>query len=245
VIGSFPSSRLLLVALIGFCPHVAALFQLGLARARELFATGRRLRALLLSSAVTLICAYQLLFAIWLTRDWVIGIDLGSRRTRKAVLELEADARLPFQHVIMLAAPEGSTSMYVPLTRWVYGRSVPRSCFTVSLVPAAYQLRRVADNAFTIEYDSPAAVLRTAQEQLLRGPQNPLRLYDVIDTGVFRVMIQSLREGLPDRLLFRFEWPLEHPSLRFMTVTRKGIRVFPLPPIGGSVVVPKPEAPDG
>jgi hypothetical protein len=245
VLGSFPSSRLLLVASIGFCPHVAALFQLGIAAAREWWAARRPLRALLLSSTVTVICAYQLLFAIWLTRDWVLGIDAGSRHTRDAVLNLEADARLPFQHVIMLAAPEGSTSMYVPLTRWVYGRSVPRSCFTLSLVPAAYRLRRVADNAFTIEYDTPAAVLRTAHEQLLRGPAHPLRQYDVIDTGVFRVMVQSLRDGLPDRLLVRFEWPLEHPLLRFMTVTRQGIRVFRLPRIGGEVVVPKPAVPDG
>jgi hypothetical protein len=58
-------------------------------------------------------------------------------------------------------------------------------------------------------------------------------------------MIQSLREGLPDRLLFRFEWPLEHPSLRFMTVTRAGIREFRMPPVGGSAVVPKPEVPGG
>ncbi|HKU40393.1 MAG TPA: hypothetical protein VJR89_19665 [Polyangiales bacterium] len=244
VLGSFPSSRLLLCALIGFCPLVAALFLLGMTHARALLRERRKLRALALGAAVSALCAYQLLFSIWLTRDWVSGIDRGTRRTRRIVLELEADDKLPFQHVIVLAAPDGSTTMYAPLTRWVYGRSVPRSCFTVSFVPAAYRLERIAEHAFTIEYDAPAAVLRMAHEQLLHGPQHPFQLYDVIDTGVFRVLIQSLRDGLPNKLLFRFEWPLEHPAYRFLTVTERGMRVFKLPPVGASVVVPKPVMPD-
>jgi len=58
------------------------------------------------------------------------------------------------------------------------------------------------------------------------------------------VMIQSLRDGFPDKLLVRFEWPLEHPALHFMTVTREGMRGFRFPPIGASVLVPKPVMPD-
>jgi hypothetical protein len=245
VIASFPSSRLLLLPLVGFCPLLAALFCTGVARVRTLFGSGARARALALSIIATGACAYHLILGTWLTRDQMVGIDQGSHQMRNAVLALEADSRFPSQHVVLLAAAEGNTSMYVPLTRWVYGRSVPVSCFVLSLVPSAYALQRVADNAFTIEYYKPASLLRTAAEQLLRGPQTPLRENQVFDAGLFRVTILSLRNGLPSRLLVQFDWPLEHPALRFMLSTREGIRVFKLPPVGAVVSVPAPAIPDG
>jgi hypothetical protein len=244
VLGSFPSSRLLLVPLLGFCPLLASLFFTGIERAQVFARSGRRVTSFALGAAVTIPCLFHTAFATWLTRDWTLGMATGSQTTLKAVLNLEADEHLAEQHVVMLAAPEGSTSMYVPLTRWVYGRSVPLSCFTLSLVPSAYLLTRVADDAFTIEYDAPAAVLRTASEQLLHGAGHPLHVNDVVDAGLFSVTIQALRESHPSRLLIHFVSPLEHRALRFMTVTRTGIRQFPLPAVGGTVVVPEPMLPD-
>jgi hypothetical protein len=176
----------------------------------------------------------------------MIGIDVGSKQIRNAVLQFDADdIRLKRQHVILLAAPEGSTSMYVPLTRWLYNKPVPLSCFTLSLVPSPYALTRVADNSFTIDFRSPAAILRTAPEQLLRGPQRKLKVDDVINTGVFRIVVLALKDGRPSRLMVRFDVPLEHPALRFMVATREGIKNFPLPPVGAAVEVPFPEIPRG
>jgi hypothetical protein len=243
VVGSFPSARLLLVPLIGFCPLMAALLFEGLARARELLSIGARARALGLAALAASSCAYHLLVPLWLTRDAMIGVAYGAAASLSAVLALPGEAQLPNQNIILLAAPSGDTSMYLPLTRGLYGRTTPAGCYTLSLTPAPYAMMRVADDAFTMDFRAPAAMLRTAGEQLLRSPERPFELHETIETRLFRVKILAIENGWPRRFLVRFKLPLEHPSLRFMATTAWGITDFPLPPVGRAVQVPAPMTP--
>lgn len=245
VVGSFPSSRLLLVPLIGFCPLLAALFVDGLARARSLFRAGSRARSLGLAGIASVACAFHLALPTLLTHAAMLGLEHASDRALRAVLNLDADeARLPEQNIILLAAVDGDSSMYLPLARWLYGKTQPAACYTLSMTPAPYALMRVAVDAFSMDFRTPAAMLRTAAEQLLRSLEHPLALRQVVETPLFRATVLGLENGQPRRFLFRFRVPLEHESLRFMISTRAGIRTFRMPPVGRATQVPAPALPD-
>jgi len=163
---------------------------------------------------------------------------------RGAVLRMEVDdALLSGQRLVVLAALEGGTSMYIPMTRRRFGLAVPRACWTLSIVPAPYVLTRVADSALTIRFTDVFTMLASAPEELLRSPADRFRIGDVVDLGGMRVTVRQLYRERPRAIHVEFDAPLEDPSLVFVHPVAEGMKRFPLPRIGESVTVPMPVIP--
>jgi hypothetical protein len=133
--------------------------------------------------------------------------------------------------------------MYLPATRRTFGKSVPRSCMYLSYVRAPYRLTRESTHAFRMELGKDAVMLLTALEHMLRAPDRPLRLHETVDVGHFRATILELANGLPKRVRFAFDRPLDDPSLLLMVPEARGFRRFELPAIGTSTLVPAPAMP--
>jgi hypothetical protein len=188
---------------------------------------------------------YHLASSISFERDESIRSVELTRRVRDAIMQLNVnEAALPGQDLVLLAAPEVGTSMYLPLTRRRYGRSAPRATWYLSLAPAPYVLTRTAPDAFTMRYTGTATLLETMHEQILRSPRRPLRVGDVVDLGRFRTRILELFEGRPRLVAVQFDRPLEDRSLLFMTLTERGYQRTALPRVGTSMVVSAPILPN-
>jgi len=243
VSASFPSSRLLLVPLIGFVPLLAAFIVAGFQRFRA-FLQSRRWRALVYALVALAVAVYHVVMPVSTQRDEVAGLRDGTVNVRDAILSMDVDeTHFAHQDLILLAALEGGTSMYLPATRLRYGHPAPRSCLFLSYVTAPYVLSRTARNAFTMRFSGIHTMLATSGEHLLRSPNHPFRVADSVDVGSMRVTIVELFDGRPRRILVEFDRPLEDPSLLFMVPRPDGYQRFALPPIGESVVVPAPAVP--
>lgn len=246
VIGSFPSSRLVLVPLIGFAAVLATFVVERCVGLGARMRSGARVRAIGGAALAVVVASYHFVVPGWLTRVETLGLYHTSAFIRDAVLDMQVDqARLSRQHVVVLAALEGGTSMYIPMTRRRFGRSIPLSCWTLSIVAAPYLLSRDADNAFTIKFTDVFTMLASAPEELLRSPSEPFRVGDVVDVGGMRVTVRQLYKGRPRSIHVEFDRSLDDPSLVFVVPVREGIKPFALPRVGESVTVPVPAIPTG
>lgn len=246
VIGSFPSSRLVLVPLIGFAAVLATFVVERCAGLRARMRSQARARAIGGAVLAVVLASYHVVVPGWLTRVETLGLYHTSGFIRDAVLGMHVDnARLGRQRVVVLAALEGGTSMYIPMTRRRFGLSTPLACWTLSIVAAPYTLSRDADNAFSIRFTDVFTMLASAPEELLRSPSEPLRVGDVVDVGGMRVTVQQLYRGRPRAIHVEFDTSLDDPSLVFVVPVRDGIKPFALPRVGQSVTVPVPVIPTG
>jgi hypothetical protein len=243
VVASFPSSRLLVMAAIGFSTLLAAFILDGLNSLRDA-PDNQRARRTLFAAAACGLFAYQVILPVMIQRSVFSRPITNGIAVRDAMLRLDVDeAALPGQDLVLLSASDGGSSMYLPATRRANGRTVPRTCSYLSFAPAPYVLTRDAVNAFSIRYLDATVMLHTALEQLFRAPQHRLPTQQPIDTGVFRATVLELYDGLPKRVRFEFDRPLESASLLFMRTEPKGFRRFQFPPLGGSVDVRAPAVP--
>jgi hypothetical protein len=236
VCASFPSSRLLLFALVGFAPLVATFVVKGVKELGQLRV--RPFRALLAGSAGLVLLAFQTLIPLDLQHAELVTLLDRTSREREAILDMPVDeARFPGQDLVLLTALDGDTSMYVPLTRLRYGKVAPHSCMFLSYLIAPYDLERTAIDTFTMRFRNGDALLGSSVEQLLRSPKHPFHPSDVIETAEWRMTVLGTYKDKPQYMRIEFNRPLDDPSLLFMALTPDGYRVFYMPPIGGKVTI--------
>jgi len=148
--------------------------------------------------------------------------------------------------MVVIAAVEGGTSVYIPLTRARHGRTVPKSCWTLSLTGAPHLLVRDSINSFMLSPLTGFAMLSNALEHMLRPPDQPLHAGDKVDVGGMKVTVMTISKrlhGLPKSIRVEFDVPLEDPSLVFVLPTQEGIKPYHLPAVGESAIVPAPTVP--
>jgi hypothetical protein len=233
VCGSFPSSRLTLAACFGFMPMLASFTVSAVAR----FRVGSRSKALFAVG----FASYQIVVPAMQQRREVDLFNFITRQAKNALVNMPVDEqRFSSQDAVVLAALDGGISAYLPLTRHRLGLSTPRSCWTLSQVPAPYTLVRTQANAFTLRFHGTYTVLSSLAEQMLRKPSQPFHLDEAVQTGTMRVTVVELFDGRPKTLRVEFDRSIDDPSLLFLFPAREGYHRFRMPSVGGSVVVPPP-----
>lgn len=243
VVGSFPSSRVLMVPEIGAAAFLATLVVLGLAELRRRAAHGRARAALIALAAGSVLCFHFFLPARVSHADSA-GMRLGATATRKAIFTMEANVRkLPLQRVVVLAAREYGTSMYIPMTRARFGKPAPPLCWTLSLTPAPHVILRESATAFRLAPMNGFAMLTTAPEELLSDPNDPFVPGSVVDLGGMTITVLETDGPRVQAIRVEADVPLEDPSLWFVVPTMAGIRRFPMPRIGEIAHVPEPVIP--
>ena len=178
--------------------------------------------------------------------------------TRESYLQVGMEPELEEQDLIIVNSPSPYLFMYFPFFRDEQGAPIPRT--TRILVPAFVPLE-------VIHAKDDALVVRTLSANLLslepptqETPWNIAfslwRLNDTFSTKDFsnqnnnKIQLSNItigisrigEEGLPKEVAFRFNVPLEDPSLKFlMWDWQTGSYVpFKLPPVGGTVHIAGP-----
>jgi hypothetical protein len=238
VMGSFPSSRLLLIAMLGFAPIFASLGWSQLTRVRERWQRAR-VRTALAIVATGSFLLYHLIVPAISTYDETEATVNVAHAVRRSVLNMRVDQeRLRKQHLVVLLTLEGGASLYVPLTRALNGMSTPRTCWTLSLTPADHVLTRDSERSFVFSPVGGFTLLAGAPEAMLRSFDDAFKPGDTVDVGGMRVKVLALLRGAPKSIRVTFAQSLEDPSLLFVTPTKNGIVPFAMPAIGQSVIVP-------
>ena len=235
VCGSFPSSRLTLAACIGFIPLVASI----VVRTVGSLSEGFRPRALIGAA----LFSYQVIVPSVQQRDEAVMFELVSREVKNMLVNLPVEEEgFGSRDMVVLTAVDGGISAYLPLTRHRFAQSVPRSCWTLSHVPAEYTLTRTQPNVFTISFQGDHSTLSSLAEQLLRDPSHHFHAGDVVNAGAMRVTVLETLEGRPRAIEVSFDRSIDDPSLMFFYPTFEGYKRFRMPAVGESVVVPAPGA---
>jgi hypothetical protein len=108
----------------------------------------------------------------------------------------------------------------------------------LSLSPARHRLRRSAPD--TIELATPhGTLLDGAWAATLRARSQPMPRGHVTRLPHMTATVLEDRHGLPTRVQFRFDRPVDDPSLVFVALSQGRLRRLTLPPPGQEMPVPQ------
>jgi hypothetical protein len=232
VLSTFPSSRLLLLPSLGWMVVVAVVLHTGWRHA------ARPLRVLAWWMAILNIVIAPL---TWPLQSRFI-CDTGNRAF-KAILAAEIDPEAaPRQHVVIVSAQDPLVGFYPMICRLYYGQPMPRSMRALSLAPYTHRLHRTAADAFELEVVD-GAMLTTDFEKLMRdNAAYPMRVGDTVRLTGMEVTVLAVGAQGPTRIGCRFDAPLEDPGYCFLSWRDQGLRRLVLPPVGGTVDLPREPA---
>lgn len=243
VVGSFPSSRLVIIACIGMSALLATIVVLCFSDLRERYARAP-VRTSTMALVGALVFGFHLLVPAQFTRADSMSVKLGSISMRKATLTIEADRkRLPLQRLVVVSALEYGTSIYIPMVLARHGRRPPKSCWTTSLAPGPHVLLRDSLTSFKLAPADGYAMLANAPEELFADPNAPFKAGDVVDLGGLKITVLQTAGRHIQAIRVEADVPLEDPSLHFVTPMLSGIRHFIMPPVGQAVRLPAPVVP--
>lgn len=242
VLPSFPSSRLLILPLVG----AAALFGAFVVSQLQGLRQGgfRRLRRWLYAPLVLLVLALHGAWAGISSRVEQANLRHTSGAVVAAVLDVGFDDRgLERKDVIILAAVEGGTSYYFGITRGQHGRTVPRTCRTLSLTTARHRLTRVSESGFVLTVLDGGRFVSSASDQLLHDDPVIFQAGERVELEGMQVTVLEVLDGLPTAIRVDLEVPLEDPSLLLLYPGFQNfVQVIP-PPLGQTIELPSPVIP--
>ncbi len=248
-----PGARVLLAASLGGAVVIAALL-----RDAWRFFRSRRARALAIAGLVMLgapnvalaplayagnVAFFGQLFAVSrrMSREAEIAAPVPARVVLLALNDL-----LPFNWQVSRAfdlglAPDqlrafvaarahGGAGLPLPDRFGYFGATV------LSLSPAPHRLRRTARNTFEL-WTPSGTLLDGIWTATLRDPSLPLPRGTTIALDGYTATVREDRDGRPTRVAFRFDRPLDDPSLVFLAVVDGGLRHIAIPPLGTEVSI--------
>lgn len=242
VLPSFPSSRLLILPLVGVVTLFAAFV---VAQVQGLWRGGwRRPVRWLLSPLVLLLLAVHGGWAGYASRLEHANLRHSSVAVLSAVLDVGFDTRdLERKNLLILAAVEGGTSYYFSIARGQFGRTVPRTCRTLSLTSARHRLTRVAEKSFELAVLDGGRFVSSASDQLLHEYPVIFHVGERAELDGMDVTVTEVMDGLPTAVRVDLDVPLEDPSLMLLYPTWQNfVQVIP-PPIGQAIELPSPVIP--
>jgi len=139
--------------------------------------------------------------------------------------------------VVIVNAPSPVNASYLILRRELNGQSVPR--YTRVLAPAfpSVTIRRLDERTLAIR--PQGGYLKWVLDQVFRSERRQLALGEQVRLTGMSVTITSLTaDGRPAEATFRFDVPLESPSLLWLCYRAGGFEPFTLPEVGRETEIP-------
>jgi hypothetical protein len=243
MVGSFPSTRLVTPASVGF----SVLFATILRHAGKTLWTWRqgRLRSAFLAVIVVLgITFVHVLKAGFRSWGETRGDWFAFTSARKWVLDADIDdSKIEGQRIVILSARDHTTSLYVRYLRFVHGHPLPISCWLLSAAQHAHDVRRSADNAIDVKALG-GPMLQNAFEFLFRRPDMKVSLGQEFLRDGMKVKVIRMHGEYPLTVRFTFEKSLNDPYYLWLQPTGGGLKHFEIPAIGETIRVPKPPVPN-
>jgi hypothetical protein len=231
VVSAFPSSRLLVAALIGLCPIFATFVIEGLTLPI------RPARAI----ASVMLAVLHLSVPAWHTYTETRNLPAMADAIRRAIHAMDVDDRaLPRQRLVIMSASDANLGFYLPFVRLREGLSAPERCWVLSGSPLPMYVTRRGSNALEIELAAGQSASAAPFEQMFRSSREPLGIGDIFDLDGMRAEVLGVRNGGFTRARFTFDRPVTDPSLRFLYAGLNGMRRFTLGHIGERIFVAGP-----
>jgi hypothetical protein len=230
VAATMPMGRLLLVPGLGSSVLLAVVFRHAW-RSRKL---GWRPRVVGLVAVGGVLALFNLVLSplSWPAMSMMIR-QLGAsteQMSRNVALELDT-TRLPTQRVVLLDARDVFVALYTPIYWEVRGEPVPRSWWSLSIVPESPVFTRTGEASLELELPK-GHFLATEAEQSVRGSAHRLEAGARVKLEGMTVTVLAADEVGPTRLGFEFDVPLEDPSLVLLRSREGGVSRFTPPPVG-------------
>lgn len=238
VASSFVSARLLLIPGVGGHAVVAALVLDGWDRLRDAVQR-RRPSTWLRGVLATALLGAHVGLASWWGLEELLNINRLNEGTRQAALMMQVDdAKVPQQRLVVLTAADPMTLLYPALVRWVEGHPLPKSWWVLSLAPRPHTLTRVADDALELEVVA-GSMLTGPVELLFRRPEFAFEVGDLVELEGLAIRIVKVDgDGRPVRVRYRFDVPVDDPSLVFLLATKRGLIRYPIGPVKATMPIP-------
>jgi hypothetical protein len=238
VLCSFPESRLLLPALVGWVVLLGCVVQARAIAWRAKPGLSSGLGLLVVGGFVLYQIALPLLHVPINIRD-AIRIAAAAR---SSILSPALDPAIgPHTRVMLFGGADATTTLYGGLVRKYHGRSAPAAWHLVSSTFAPQTLHRISATAFTLERMHPGYTAGDSYADFFTD--RPLRVGEQFRVGCMRVGVELVHAGRPLRTRHDFDRPLEDASLLFLLQTIRGLEPLQLPAVGGSVFLPAPVPP--
>ena len=244
VVGSFPSTRLTIVAFWGLAPMIALML-------REF---ARRLRALrlelsarfvtrfaALAAAVGLVVHLQVFEPL---RGSVQGQVDGFATTSQWVFAADLDpARVADQQVFLLAGSEFTSTFFFSYIWANAGKPLPRTYYPLTACPCAHFLQRTAPNELVMRALG-GAYLASGDENMFHSPRRSMYEGETVELEGLRIRAEEVVDGTPRSLRLTFARPLEDPSYVFLTAAPFGLVRTPLPAVGQETLLKRAAEPN-
>lgn len=236
-------SRLLIIAQLGACAVVAAVI-VGCGRSLRRDNWPARIRGLFLIPLAGLLAWSHSIGDLRWGNAYIEHLDDLQAVNIDAFTRGDLLAQpLEGRDVVILNGPSQSVGLYGEFVLASLGLPVPASWRPLALGSEFAMLAtRPADD--TLELSAvQGAWMHTAGELFFRREDQPLRAGDVLEYPSLHVKILGDDDGHPTRIQFRFDRPLDDPSLVFVVATPQGLRRWKPPARDGRGVVPLPRLP--
>lgn len=133
--------------------------------------------------------------------------------------------------VVVVNAPSAMVANYLVLRRELDGASVPRHMRVLAPSILSVAVRRVDERTLAIVPEG--GYLRYPLDRVFRSERREFAGGDQVRLTGMTVTIESLTsDGLPAEAAFRFDVPLESPSLHWLCYRSDGFEPFTPPAVG-------------
>ena len=143
--------------------------------------------------------------------------------------------------MIAVSSPDPYSVGFLPAMRAINGQLAPRRVRRLASSWVPIEVTR--PDAHTLLLRAGAQSLATIDGPMVRSGEHPLKVGERIQlSGVSIEVLEIDDDGMPVEARFRFDVPLEDPSLRWVIWRDEGFQPFALPAIGESQLLrpPKP-----
>jgi hypothetical protein len=150
------------------------------------------------------------------------------------MLEIPLDYSVEKQTLVILNPPTALVMLAIPFAQAVEGRAVPHRLRCLAATRASGTVTRTDDRTLSIQVKG--GYLTELDDTIFRDPSRSPKTDDRIQLeGLAVEVLSSKEDGRPWNVLFRFDVPLEDPSLRWMQWAGRGYVPFQPPAVGSAV----------
>ncbi len=226
---SLPESRLMLPALIGWCPLLAHAF------VQRSNGFGR--------AAIGGLIALTAIVPAWTGLPEIRGLPALSNNVRASILSPKLDDVIgDGKHVLLAGAVDPTTTIYIPLVRKLHGRPAPASSQLLIGGWGPLRLTRVSPTALELERLNRG--FTPPDEYASAFNRGSLRVGERFRSGMLEAQVLAVHEGRPMRVRFELGQFLV-PPLVLIAQTERGLERIDFPALGHSIRVEPAGLPRG
>jgi hypothetical protein len=242
VVGSFLSGRLALPASLG----MFALLGTAVAYAARALRGGAWFEKALALSLIVVVVRLDGVRAAEVGRATLhLYRDISRSLTVWPLSAKLDDARAARQRVVLISADDQQSAPFFSFVRYGNGHTMPKAFWMLSSARTPHELTRVDDRTLELRVLGRGEALKqTFVDSHTRAATDAIHAGDRFDVSGMQVEVLELAEGQPVRMRYRFDAPLEDPSLVFVQSAPTGLRHVTLPEPGQTMYVPAPAPPD-